>query len=143
MLLDLRVEKRFGSSAKAAATTSASDRNESGAEENTISANSTIDVATVAREGNLSIPEASGDSIQDNQAGMVQHSADNLAQDRSRHPDQVIPSIEAVGKGAPSSEAGQTTEPAAESKDADVGSNVGDPAPLERVLPRRPSLRRT
>lgn len=133
MLLDLHIKRRFGKSANAAPTTSMSGTNVIDGKESTISADGTVDVAAAVGEKILTIPDAIGGSVQDNLAATVQHVVDNLAQERSGSSDQVIISSETISKSASSSEAGETSQSAAEPVDADLGSNVEDLAPLERV----------
>ena len=138
LLLNLRIE-RLRISANAASTASMSGSDEIGGNENTASTDGTIDVVAIVGDGNLTNPDAIDSSIQDTLAATVQDLADNLAQEQSGRPNGVIISIEAVGKGASSPEAGETGESATESEDVDVGSNTGDFAPLERVRSHGPT----
>jgi len=139
LLLGLGIERRFGTTTNAEPTTFISGPNEIGGKENTSSTDGTIDVVAIVGEGNLTMNDAVGGSVQENLAATVQHLADNLAQERSGPSDQVVISIEAVGKGASCSEAGETSKLATESEDAVIGSSVEDFNPLERVQSHRPS----
>jgi hypothetical protein len=139
MLLDLRIERRFGSSVKAACTTSTPAPNKGCVKETTTSADGSMDVVAIVNEGNQTIPEDVGGSVQDNLAATVHNLVDIVAQEENDISDRVIISTQEVGTGTSFSEAQNTTDLATEPEDADVGSNGEDFAPLERVSSRRPS----
>jgi hypothetical protein len=118
LLMNIGIQRRLGSSLKAAPTASLSDPNENGTKESTTSSTGTTDVESVVGEGNLIIPDAIGSSAKESAANLIQ--------------DWVM-SVETVGKGTSSTNAEEASSSAIGPGDANVGGNAEDFAPLERV----------
>jgi len=139
LLLDLRIERRFGSLGNAAPTSLMADNKEIDGKESTSSADAAVALVAIVGGGNLATIDAIGGSVQDTLAATVQNLAANLAEDHSCSSNRLITSIEDIGKGASSSEAENTSKSTTESEDADFGSNAEGLVPLEQVWSRRPS----
>lgn len=118
LLMNIGIQRRLGSSLKAAPTASLSDPSENGTKESTTSSAGTTAGESVVGERNLTIPDAIGSLAKESVANPIQ--------------DWVMP-VETVGKGTSSANAEEASSSVIGPGDTNVGGNVEDFAPLERV----------
>jgi hypothetical protein len=71
LLMNIGIQRRLGSSLKAAPTASLSDLNENGTKESSTSSTSTTNVESVVGEENLTIPNAIGSPVKESAANLI------------------------------------------------------------------------